>query len=291
MHPLSALDFLAEHPQCALVDVTEAKGSTPRDVGAFMLVSTDAIWGTIGGGQLEYIAIDNARALLCGNGLPDMDIPLGPEIGQCCGGRTRLAFAAMTPALAADLRHRLDGTAETFPHVTLFGAGHVGRALVQALCPLPFKLTVVETRPEELQSLPAGIGRRLTALPEAEVEKMPAGSAALILTHDHALDFLIARTALGRQDLAYVGMIGSATKRATFAHWLKREGEDENLTTRLTLPIGGNAVRDKRPEVIAAMVAAELLTIYAARQVDATGVAGLASGRETGLIITAAANR
>jgi xanthine dehydrogenase accessory factor len=88
----------------------------------------------------------------------------------------------------------------------------------------------------------------------------------LILTHDHALDFLIARAALARTDLAYVGMIGSATKRATFAHWLKREGEDDRLMTRLTLPIGGNAVRDKRPEVIAALVAAELLTLYATRQ-------------------------
>ncbi|MEB2842905.1 xanthine dehydrogenase accessory protein XdhC [Endobacterium cereale] len=266
MQPLSALDFLAEHSRSVLVEVTEAKGSTPRDAGAFMLVSRDAIWGTIGGGQLEYMAIDNAHAFLCGNGLPEMNIPLGPDIGQCCGGRTRLAFTPMTPVHAENLRQRLEGEHQTLPHISLFGAGHVGRALARALCPLPFKLTVVETRAEELQSLPSGIGSRLTALPEAEVAKMPAGSAVLILTHDHALDFLIARAALARQDLAYVGMIGSATKRATFAHWLKREGEDESLMRRLTLPIGGNVVRDKRPEVIAALVAAELLTVYAARQ-------------------------
>lgn len=265
MQPLSAFDFLAEHSQSVLVEVTEAKGSTPREAGAFMLVSMDAIRGTIGGGQLEYMAIDNARAFLRGNGLPEMDIPLGPEIGQCCGGRTRLAFTVMTPALIHSLRRRLEDEHETLPHITMFGAGHVGRALMQALCPLPFRLTVVETRADELHSLPSGIGSRLTALPEAEVEKMQAGSAALILTHDHALDFLIARAALARRDLAYVGMIGSATKRATFAHWLKREGEDESLMTRLTLPIGDSAVRDKRPEVIAAMVAAELLTVYAAR--------------------------
>lgn len=266
MHQLSALDFLAEHPKSALVEVTEAKGSTPRDAGAFMLVSKDAIWGTIGGGQLEYMAIDNARALLRGNGLPEMNIPLGPEIGQCCGGRTRLAFTTMTPAVIETLRHRLENEHETFPHVTLFGAGHVGRALLHALSPLPFTLTVVETRAEELRFIPSDIRTRLTALPEAEVEKMPAGSGALILTHDHALDFLIARAALARADLAYVGMIGSATKRATFAHWLKREGEDDGLMARLTLPIGGNAVRDKRPEVIAALVAAELLTVYATRR-------------------------
>ncbi len=266
MHPLSAFDFLAAHHACVLVEVTEAKGSTPRDAGAFMLVSASAICGTIGGGQLEYMAIDNARALLQGGGLSEMNIPLGPEIGQCCGGRTRLTFAAMTPAIADDLKRRLEYERDTRPHVILFGAGHVGRALVQALAPLPFTLTVIETRAEELQSMPPEIRTRLTPLPEAEVEKIPAGSAILILTHDHALDFLIARTALARIDLAYVGMIGSATKRATFAHWLKREGEDEGLTSHLTLPIGGNVVRDKRPEVIAALVAAELLTVYAARQ-------------------------
>ncbi|TCR06706.1 molybdenum cofactor sulfurylase [Neorhizobium sp. JUb45] len=266
MHQSSALDFLAEHHACILIEVTEAKGSTPRDAGTFMLVATDAIWGTIGGGQLEYMAIDNARDLLAGSGLAEMNIPLGPEIGQCCGGRTRLSFDMMTPQLAENLRHRLEAEKSALPHITLFGAGHVGRALIQALSPLPFTVSVVESRAEELRSLPAGINTRLTALPEAEVEKMAPGSAALILTHDHALDFLIARIALARHDLAYIGMIGSATKRATFAHWLEREGEDRALLQRLVLPIGGSVVKDKRPEVIAALVAAELLTVYAVRQ-------------------------
>lgn len=266
MRQLPAVDFLAAHQACILVEVTEAKGSTPRDAGTFMLVSIQATSGTIGGGQLEYMAIDNARAMLCGGGRPEMNIPLGPEIGQCCGGRTRLTFKAMTPSLAGNLRHRLENECETFPHVALFGAGHVGRALLHALSPLPFTLTVIETRAEELRSIPAEIRTQLTPLPEAEVKKIPAGGTALILTHDHALDFLIARTALARTDLAYVGMIGSATKRATFAHWLKREGDQEVLMDRLTLPIGGSAVRDKRPEVIAALVAAELLTTYAARK-------------------------
>ncbi|MGI2031437.1 xanthine dehydrogenase accessory protein XdhC [Rhizobium panacihumi] len=290
MHPLSVVDFLSDHQTCVLVEVTEAKGSTPRDVGTFMLVSADAIWATIGGGQLEYMAIDNARALLRGDGLPEMNIPLGPEIGQCCGGRTCLTFTAMTRAMAKSLSDRLEGERSALPHITLFGAGHVGRALVRALSPLPFTLTMIESRAEELQSIPQDIRTRLTPLPEAEVQNMPAGSAALILTHDHALDFLIARAALARPDFVYVGMIGSATKRATFANWLKREGEHDSLITRLTLPIGGNAVRDKRPEVIAALVAAELLTVYAARQ-------AMRSERQVshpegaGLIIKAAENR
>ncbi len=102
-------------------------------------------------------------------------------------------------------------------------------------------------------------------MPEALVRDIPVSGVVVILTHDHALDFLIAREALEKTDLAYTGMIGSATKRATFASWLSREGGGERgWMERLTLPIGGSAVRDKRPEVIAAMTAAEILTALAA---------------------------
>ncbi|MEQ1405046.1 xanthine dehydrogenase accessory protein XdhC [Neorhizobium sp. Rsf11] len=266
MHDLPLPIFIATHPGAILVEVTEAKGSTPREVGVFMLVAETAIWGTIGGGQFEYMAIDNARAMLSGGGETVMDIPLGPEIGQCCGGRTRLIFTPMTPALAEKLESRMKNEEEERPAVYLFGAGHVGQALARALTPLPFAVTVVETRAEALEDLPGNAARHLTAVPEAFVARIPAGGAAVILTHDHALDFLIAQRALSRTDLAYVGMIGSATKRATFANWLKREGGDEKMLSRLVLPIGGSTVRDKRPAVIAALVAAELLETCAARE-------------------------
>ncbi|PDT15805.1 xanthine dehydrogenase accessory protein XdhC [Rhizobium sp. J15] len=258
--------FLAAHPDSVLVDITATQGSTPRETGAFMLVSPTALWGTIGGGQFEFMAIHNARAMLAGTGgAAAMDIPLGPEIGQCCGGRTQLRFRRLTETLRNELEARLAGEIERLPEVLLFGAGHVGRALAAALAPLPLSVTVVETRQEELANLPAGIGSRLVPMPEALVKDVAAGGAVVILTHDHALDFLIARQALERTDLAYVGMIGSATKRATFASWLLREGGGERgWMERLTLPIGGSAVRDKRPEVIAAMTAAEILTALSA---------------------------
>jgi len=214
------------------------------------------------------MAIDNARAMLAGRGEAAMDIPLGPEIGQCCGGHTRLAFRPLTPELADMLERRLREEEDDRPAVTLFGSGHVGQALAKALVPLPFAVTVIETRAEALEDLPAETEKHLTAMPEAFVEKIPAGGAAIILTHDHALDFLIAQRALARHDLAYVGMIGSLTKRATFSHWLKRQGDDDSdgMMSRLVLPIGGAAVKDKRPAVIAALVAAELIATYAARQ-------------------------
>ncbi len=257
--------FLATRPHAILIEIIGTQGSTPRETGTFMLVSDDAIWGTIGGGQFEYMAIRNARELLAGSGgLETMDIPLGPEIGQCCGGRTQLHFRKVTGGVVSELEKKRSGETEQQAEVYLFGAGHVGRALAAALAPLPLLVTLVETRKEELANLPAEARTRLVPMPEALVEEIPSGAAVVILTHDHALDFLIAREALARTDLAYTGMIGSATKRATFSSWLLREGSGEkNWMDRLTLPIGGSTVKDKRPEVIAAMTAAEILTALA----------------------------
>lgn len=253
--------FLATTPHTVLVKIAKAQGSTPREAGTVMLVGRDTLWGTIGGGQFEFLAIDHARAMLDGQTMPEtLDIPLGPEIGQCCGGRTLLRFAIATPAVIEQLKRRLADEADRQPEVFLFGAGHVGRALAYALSPLPMTVTVVETRADALSDLPENVGTRHVAMPETLVGTIASGGAAIILTHDHALDFLIAREALARSaTLAYVGMIGSSTKRATFANWLKREGGEPGWMDHLTLPIGGTAVNDKRPSVIAALVAAELL--------------------------------
>ncbi|MFK0205235.1 xanthine dehydrogenase accessory protein XdhC [Agrobacterium sp. NPDC090283] len=258
--------FLARSP-AILVEIEAVKGSSPREAGTFMLVSQEALWETIGGGQFEYMAIDHARAMLrTGTAEDRMDIPLGPEIGQCCGGRTLLRFQLITAEIAAALEARIKGETEQQPAVFIFGAGHVGKALAEALSLLPLTLTVVETRESELRDLPSAVASVLTPVPEALVTKIPANGAAIIVTHDHALDFLIAKEALARDDLAYVGMIGSKTKRATFAHWLADQGEAPSRLAKLILPIGGNSVRDKRPAIIAALVAAELLQAFSAAE-------------------------
>ncbi|WP_319518924.1 xanthine dehydrogenase accessory protein XdhC [uncultured Martelella sp.] len=251
--------FFQEHPASVIVTVAEAKGSTPREEGAVMIVSKDAICGTIGGGQLEYIAIDHARRLLSGRDAPDrLDIPLGPDIGQCCGGRTVLSFEAADARTVEALLSSLTAKAQSAPSVYVFGGGHVGVALAQALAPLPFNTTVIETRPDMAGPLPESVALRLSPMPEAEIARMPAGSAVVILTHDHALDFLIATEALKRDDLAYCGMIGSKTKRATFMRYARKEGLRDAALSRLTMPIGVG-VADKRPAVIAALVASELI--------------------------------
>lgn len=254
--------FLAAHPDAILVEVVEAKGSTPREAGTLMMVAETALWGTIGGGHLEFMAIDCARGMMAGEtAQTELDVPLGPEIGQCCGGRVRLSLRRIDPVVQEALLQRLADERATFPEVMLFGAGHVGLALAQALCPLPLSVTLIDSRHSIDGEVPDGITFRQAAMPESEVAKLKSGAAVVILTHDHALDFLIGRQALSRTDLAYVGMIGSKTKRATFASFLEREGLGRTCMERLTLPIGGGAVKDKRPAVIAAMVAAELLGV------------------------------
>ncbi len=252
--------FLAREYKLVIVEIKKTFGSTPRETGTFMLVSPTDAHGTIGGGQMEHLAIDNARALLAGvSDQFEMNIPLGPDIGQCCGGRMVLTFRIGDDATRAALDRKLKERLKALPEVWLFGAGHVGRALADALLLLPLKTYAVETRKSELDLMSAGASHRLVAMPEAIVKDIAPGSAVVILTHDHALDFLIAREALARNDLAYVGMIGSKTKRATFSSWARKEGLSDDAISRLVLPIGGKTVSDKRPSVIAAMSAAEIL--------------------------------
>jgi len=255
-------DFLRRAQAAILVEVTGAAGSTPRDTDAFMLVSERGTFATIGGGQLEYMAIDHARRALRFNVAAEpMDVPLGPEIGQCCGGRVGLTFTAVTPTIARDLIARSDREMASRPHVYVFGAGHVGDALAMTLSLAPLRVILVDTREDELiASTVPRIETCLTAMPEAVVRDAPAGSSFVILTHDHALDFLIAAEALKRPDAAYVGMIGSKTKRATFRNWLSREVGQPDLFENLICPIGGTAVKDKRPAVIATLAASEIMT-------------------------------
>lgn len=330
--------FLASASRAALVEVAGTKGSTPREKGAFMLVSQEAIFGTIGGGQLEYMAIDKARQMLLspleggeersaegrekandlafsatsarshsegqsakrpegvlsedtartsstaaatppggfaatlpsrGRGTrievdeicATLDVPLGPEIGQCCGGRVKVLIRLIDRAIEQRLIAKAESEEAHLPHVYIFGGGHVGQALASTIALLPVHGVVIETRAEALEGMPETVETRLTPMPEAEIRNAPAGTAFAILTHDHALDFLIVTEALKRDDAAYVGMIGSKTKKATFRNWFLKSAEGtEAEFARLVSPIGGDAVKDKRPPVIAALAAAEIMT-------------------------------
>lgn len=241
---------------CVEVRIAAVKGSSPREEGAFMLVREGALWGTVGGGQLEYMAIDEARKLLASGetAARQMDVPLGPEIGQCCGGFVTLALTRVSASRAAALEAEEAKARAAMPEVLIFGAGHIGRALAYALRPLPLRARLIDSRAEELALDKSGTEQSLSALPEAEVRAAGAGAAYIVLTHDHALDFLLTGEALDRGDAAYVGMIGSKTKRAKFNRWY--EGQSDALVC----PMAAARKGDRRPEVIAAHVVAEVLS-------------------------------
>ncbi|WP_421906490.1 xanthine dehydrogenase accessory protein XdhC [Mameliella sp.] len=255
----SLAEFLGSEGAVIRVELTRVRGSSPRGEGTEMFVAASGLWGTIGGGQLEYRAIETARGMLRDGVLSrTLDLPLGPEIGQCCGGRVEMG---LTRLRASDRRAAITREArakDSRPHVYVLGAGHVGRALADLFQHLPVTCIVIDTRPEEIALCTAEVDTRVRAIPEIDIMTAPAGSAFVVLTHDHALDFLLTAAALERGDAAYVGMIGSATKRAKFRNWMHRNCEAGDIDT-LICPIGASGSRDKRPSLIAAFVVAEVM--------------------------------
>jgi xanthine dehydrogenase accessory factor len=236
-----------DNQPAVLVTVLSAKGSTPREAGAKMVVSADGLSGTIGGGNLEHQCEAAARFFLANGaeGPSTRDFPLGPALGQCCGGHVTVLFEVFRPP-------RL--------HIGLFGAGHVGKALVKLLADLPCRVSWIDQRPEALPAnLPPDIDPVRTVLPAQAVAALPPGSLVLVMTHDHALDFDIVVEALGRPDLLAVGLIGSATKRARFAGRLARQGIDAG---KLICPIGLPGIDGKEPAIVAISVAAQILQIW-----------------------------
>ncbi|QDG76046.1 xanthine dehydrogenase accessory protein XdhC [Labrenzia sp. PHM005] len=248
------------------VELTAVRGSSPREAGTEMFVAPTVLWGTIGGGRLEQIAIERGRGMLEDNKLTEtMDVPLGPEIGQCCGGHVSLRLTRMHTQDRREALQRIRAEENDQQHVYIMGAGHVGRALANVLQHAPVKCVLVDMRQEELQKCDAAVEKRLRALPEVDVFNAPPNSAFIVLTHDHGLDFLLTSAALELGHAAYVGMIGSDTKRAKLRSWCWTHCNGLTID-QLTCPIGATASRDKRPEIIASFVAAEVLTALTADQ-------------------------
>ena len=284
---------------CAMVSVTRAEGSVPREQGARMVVTRDGFHGTIGGGTLEWKALAEAQRLL---GKPPqvkmLTQSLGPDLGQCCGGRVTLAiegFDASSLAKARDLAereqrgsftlsNRLPGIMESFGErrraVLVFGAGHVGRALILSLAPLPFDVTWADPRPE---AFPGATPQNVTGVagdPLEVVAAAPEGALAFIMSHSHALDLQIADAALRNPVIAHVGVIGSATKRARFERRLTEAGVDADRVAAMICPIGIGGIRSKLPAAIAVSVAAQLITLDEALSDSATH--GMLTARNAG---------
>lgn len=255
----TAAVWLAEGTPAVLVEVTQALGSAPREAGTRMLVSATQCEGTIGGGHLELKAIERARRLLAaGDATPQSaHYPLGPALGQCCGGAVTLGFSRLDAATVAAWP-----LAAPRLHLQLYGAGHVGRAIVNALAPLNVRVDWIDERDDEFppdSAVPSHTRKVCVDTLEAEVREAPRGAFYLVLTHRHDLDLRIAEAVLRRGDFGFFGLIGSKTKRARFIHRFEERGIAAEAIARLTCPIGVPGIEGKEPEVIAAAVVAQLL--------------------------------
>ena len=363
-------EMVASHGRCALVTVTEVRGSAPREPGARMAIAPDGGFrGTIGGGELEWQAIGAARDALSRDGVgATLDrLTLGPDLGQCCGGSVRLltevfdrdwldevrALAVREAAGPFVTRGRIrphgverrvvdgpapgvlgageagrpvgrpvvvdspagDGAAPERPPkgrrraanvggmeagppimlesddmiverfhdprrpVWLFGAGHVGRALMLALAPLPFDVTWIDERADAFPAAtPANVRSLPSTDPAGEVSRAPDGALIVVMTHSHARDLAIVHAALAAGRFGYVGLIGSASKRARFTRRLREAGVAQARVAELVCPVGLPTIASKHPAAIAAGVAVQLLERDEALVASAAPVRGVAAG-------------
>lgn len=255
-----ALAWRAAGVPVAVVQVLTIRGSVPRGAGTRMLVTPAAQAGSIGGGQLEWQALAEARALLAGGDAAatplERDIALGPTLGQCCGGAVRLRYTR----LEQDAPEVWPLPAPRFA-LHLYGAGHVGRALVRLLADLPCTVHWVDEREAEFppEPLPPHIHRVCVDAVEAEAAAAPPGAWHLVMTHSHLLDMAIVQLLLARGDFGWLGLIGSRSKRARFESRLRQRGVLDADLQRIVCPVGLPGIPGKEPEVVALSVAAQLL--------------------------------
>ena len=274
----TARQWLAEARAAIVVEVTRALGSVPREAGARMLVSATAAVGTVGGGHLELKAITHAREMLRTHELaPHTEhFPLGPALGQCCGGAVTLAYCALDAGALA-----LWPESTPVFHLQLYGAGHVGRAIATLLATLDVSVDWIDERDEEFPATttlgtpwPAYVRRVCVDAVEGEVRLAKPGAFYLVLTHDHDLDLRITEAILRRGDFAYLGLIGSKTKRQRFVHRFEQRGIEAGAIARMTCPIGVAGIVGKEPEIIAAAVVAQLLQKSASAPANRAADAG-----------------
>ena len=231
------------------VTILRHAGSVPREAGTQMMVRADRTEGTIGGGALEWQAMQTARAMLAGGRCAAQEIvPLGPALGQCCGGSVTLGYQA------AEALQPLPATP-----VWIYGAGHVGRALVGVLAPLPqWQVVWVDTGADRFPDvLPDRVDRLVAADPVQVVPHAPGKAHHVIMTYSHRIDLALCHAILSR-DFAAAGVIGSATKWARFRKRLAALGHRPEQIARIACPIGDPGL-GKHPQEIAVGVAAAMI--------------------------------
>lgn len=248
----AAYELESSHQPYVLVTVSHSIGSAPRDSGAKMLVSEDKRFGTIGGGALEHQAIIKAREILNLGSIRHSFIEgydLAAHLGQCCGGKVDLFFE---PFFVPE-QHKL----------FLFGAGHIGTALVSLLSDLPCTIYWYDSRPELFPAvLPENVLKFVQSAEEVSTQDFSAAATFLIMTHDHKEDFLICEKILDFQAFDFLGMIGSSNKRRRFEQLMREKNMAPELLQRLESPVGIDGIDSKKPQAVAISVAARILQLW-----------------------------
>jgi xanthine dehydrogenase accessory factor len=245
-----------------LVTLASVRGHAPRAAGAKMVVGTTASWGSIGGGNVEAVAIDRARAMLSGSATaPDLfEVALSDKAPyqhgvQCCGGTVSVLLEPLP----------------VVPAVAIFGVGHVGLELARILARHDIELHLVDSRPEQLtderlavlsDAIAAVHVHPVPVLPEIVLGELPPGTHVLIMTHDHAEDAALCDAVLRAGEFGSIGLIGSAGKWARFQRMLAGDGHDAETIARIKTPIGLTGIEGKEPATIAVSVAADLLRAF-----------------------------
>jgi len=256
VHKLSwnqaSLNLSQQGKAYVLITIVGVTGSTPRNSGTKMVVSKHDTFDTIGGGHLEYKAIKQAHKLLLeNNGCQLIEhFQLGSQLGQCCGGNATILFESFA--------------ANTI-HIALFGAGHVGQALVPMLAGLPCHVTWVDNRAAQFPTnceQYANVTKLITDDPAGEVATMASNTLYIVMTHNHQLDFDISLAILKREDFHYLGLIASDTKWHRFQQRYKHREVQPSLVERMSCPIGLEQVIGKMPMEVAISVAGQIIESY-----------------------------
>lgn len=256
-----------------LATLVGVSGSTPRNSGTKMVITPDDIFDTIGGGHLEHKVIKQALNLLS-NGKASQHLAhfqLGSNLGQCCGGNTSVLFECFAP---------------TGANIMLFGAGHVGKALISILAGLPCQVKWVDNRAEQFPEhcdTYLNVQKVVSENPEEEVALMPSNSLYIVMTHNHQMDFDITQNILKRADFGYLGLIASDTKWRRFQQRYKHRDINPEQVARMNCPIGLANVQGKLPMEVAVSVAGEIINHYQQHVTQASNNNHLTQGSQQGV--------
>ena len=246
-----------------LATIIKAKGSVPRNENVSMVISSSKQYGTIGGGELEYQVIKESKALLnnldCNQKI--IELPLGPALGQCCGGFVKIQLSKFKNGknllLKYDLKEQIINQNQ---NLYIFGAGHVGNSLLSKLDGVGFNIFVIDSRENFISKINADYVFPILAKDHTIIIKnTPSKSYYLVLTHSHQLDLSICDSILKKNDFTFIGLIGSKTKKIRFTKRLIEIGHDKNLIDKIECPIGIQSIEGKEPDVIAISIIARLL--------------------------------